>query len=147
MPMGHCGLNRNTIGVHDIENVSCYYFHKPFLFRGREWKFCAQKSIPSLPESFRVQLLEIKNSSRPEELEVIDQFLFYTTKTKKKRHKCFRLTWAQCEVSRLSIRNLPRVERQPVNIINFHQNLFSPFKTWYTHKKTTFNLHKSTPHP
>lgn len=31
------------------------------------------------------------------------------------RHKCFRLTWAQCEVSRLLIRNPPRVERQPVN--------------------------------
>jgi hypothetical protein len=55
-----------------------------FFFVGGKVKFCAQKSIPSLPESFRVQLLEIKkkNSSRPEELEVIDQFLFYTTKDK-----------------------------------------------------------------
>lgn len=81
MPMGHCGRNRNTITVHDIENVVFFFFLIFFFsWEGGE-HFCAQKSIA---QTFRVQLLKKFNSIRPEEIGVVDQHLNPPPQTRQK---------------------------------------------------------------
>jgi hypothetical protein len=71
MPMGHCGRNRNTIAVHDIENVRFFFLLLLFIFLNFfyiSWEggeICAQKSIPPnnfpLPSGSNCVEKEIKN--------------------------------------------------------------------------------------
>lgn len=147
MPMGHCGLNRNTIGVHDIENVSCYYFHK--LFFSFSWEgekiLCAEINTSSLPESFRVQLLEIKkkfqstgrvggywpifilhNKDKEEETQMFQTHLSAVWSFEAFDKKSSQSGAPTCKYNQF-----------PSKLVFSIQNLI------YTHKKTTFNLHTS----
>jgi hypothetical protein len=154
MPMGHCGRNRNTIGVHDIENV---HFSSFIFFRGREEKFVRrnqylQTTSPRIPSGSncwkREKIMKFHSTGRVGGYWPISFFSLLFQNLNKERNKISKLTWAQCEVSRLWIRNLPRVERQPVKHKRnqLFNTLISPIHLNGTEKVFKLLLHKS-PHP
>ena len=151
------GIAVETATRSESMTLRMFIFRLSFFFVGGRRNLCAEiNTSKQLPLGFlqgpivgrEKKIMKFHSTGRVGGYWPISFFSLLFQNLNKERNKISKLTWAQCEVSRLWIRNLPRVERQPVKHKRnqLFNTLISPIHLNGTEKVFKLLLHKS-PHP